>query len=140
MPKCNKEPVYSGQVAKFISENGHRFNDAILVSSTNTKYPVNKVVLAVRSDFFKRLLLSHEKSSTNSDKTLDEFPLPTVKDEGLLPILHWLYHGEMNLDNVEMALIVLESAEFLGVLAVSELCQDWLSNNMDNNNVLGIIR
>ena len=113
------QSVYSSHLAKYISERGHEYNDAILVTKTKKKYPVYKVILAVRSDFFKCLFLSDEDHSTENEAGLEEFPLPTVSDEGLLPILHWLYHGEMDLESlVETVQEVLESAEFLGVSPV----------------------
>ena len=134
------DSVYSSHLAKYISEKGHEYNDAILVTKTKKKYPVYKVILAVRSDFFKRLFLSDEDHKIENEAGLEEFPLPTVSDEGLLPILHWLYHGEMEIGSLKTAQEVLETAEFLGVSSVSRGCQDWLLKNMDHDNVLGFIR
>ena len=111
-----------------------------MVTKTKKKYPVYKVILAVRSDFFKYRFLSDEDHKTENEAGLEEFPLPTVSDEGLLPILHWLYHGEMEIGSLKIAQEVLETAEFLGVSAVSQLCQDWLLENMDHDNVLGLVR
>ena len=125
----------SVRTAKFTSEKGHRYVDAVLVTSDNHKFPVSKIVLAVRSDFFKCLFLSKQ----TRDKTT-EFTLRNISHQELEPILNWLYHGELQLDKVETVLKVLESAEFLGVLEVSGLCQEWLLNNVNSQNVLGVLR
>ena len=78
---------FTSQVSTFISENGHKFYDAILVTSDKYEYGVNKVVLAARSDFFKVLFKKDGTNRSFRDKPLDKFVLPSICHQDLEPIL-----------------------------------------------------
>ena len=69
---------FTSQVSTFISENGHEFYDAILVTSDKHEYGVNKVVLSVRSDFFKVLFKKDGTNRSFRDKPLDKCVLPSI--------------------------------------------------------------
>ena len=130
---------FTSQFASFISENGHKFYDAILVTSDKYEYGVNKVVLAVRSDFFKGLFKKDGTNRSFRDKPLDKFVLPLICQQDLEPILHWIYHDEFLIDDVDAIVDVLKASEFLGLLDMSSVCQEWIVNHMEPDNALGVL-
>ena len=130
---------FTSQVSTFISENGHKFFDAILVTSDNHEHGVNKVVLAVRSDFFKSLFKKDGTNRSFRDKPLDKFVLPSICHRDLEAILHWIYHDEFLINDVDAVVDVLKAAEFLGLLDLSSVCQEWLINHMKADNALGVL-
>ena len=135
---------FSSEVAKFIAENAHKFYDAILVTSDNYRYPINKVVLAVRSDFFKCLFKNERNTCSgrhvHGKEYPDEISLPFISHKALKPILHWVYHNELKVRDLETVLLVLESAEFLRLEGMSQVCQQWIQDNMDADNCLGVLK
>ena len=132
---------FSSEVSQFISEKGHNFYDARLVTSDNQKYPINKVVLAVRSNFFKCLFKRDGTSNIASGKKhLEEFILPSISHQVLEPVLHWVYHNELKVNDLKTVLMILESAEFLALEGMSTVCQDWIKDNIGADNVLGVIK
>ena len=113
---------FTSEVAKFISENAHKFYDATLVTSDNHKHQINKVVLAVRSNFFKCLFKNERNDrDVHGKEDPDEICLPSISHKALQPILHWVYHNELKVRDLETVLLVLESAEFLGLEDMSQV-------------------
>ena len=105
---------FTSQVAAFISENGHKFYDAILVTSDKHEYKVNKVVLAVRSDYFKALFKKDGTNTSFRDKPLDRHDLPYIcqndlkRFQNLCSPKSFLSHGHFHFFKSVLACLVIE--------------------------------
>ena len=126
--------VENNYVAKFLDEHRGIFSDIVVVCDNEFKINVNKIVLAAHSSFFKRLF-----SSMLEPDTKMECFIPEVTKDGLEPIIDWMYHKEIML-NDENILHVLKDADFLNVTSVIKLCSNYFENEMTTNNVIGILK
>ena len=124
--------ILPGLLINFISTpEADSFNDISLVDKDGDKHSVSKIIMAAHSNVLFKIF-TQEQSNTI-------LHLPTVSGLSLVLILRWIESEELEL-NWTSVVDVLETAEFLDIPSVSNLCQEWLVNRMDPNNVLGIWR
>ena len=119
--KSMEVEVENNYVAEFLDENRGIFTDSVVVCDTGNdfKINVNKIVLAAHSPFFKRLLGTMQEPETKT-----EFYIPEVTKDGLKPIIDWMYHKKIIL-NDENILHVLKDADFLNITSIIKLCSNY---------------
>ena len=94
---------------------------------------MSKCILVAHSQVLHKIF-SYE---VNKEKT--EYYLPLVSTQSLQTLINWITTGELSI-NEENILNVLESAEFLDIACVSDICQDWLIGRISAENALGFWR
>ena len=119
-------------IADFLDEQGVIFSDAVIVCNDDFKINVNKIILAAHSSFFKKVF-----SSILEPQVKTEFHIPEITQDGLKPIIDWMYHKKIML-NDQNILPVLKDADFLGIMPVIKMCSNYFENEMTTKNVIGI--
>ncbi len=111
-----------------------RFADVIVVSNDHL-YPTHRLILAYSSEYFKRLLLSDFKESSQSTITLKLDDPRNVFPE----MLAFMYDGKVKL-TLENVIPLLALADHYLVEQLCVLCNNFLSANITRDTALTIIK
>lgn len=109
------------------------YSDVTLVVE-NQRFPVHKVVLAARSDYFRALLFGGLKESRNQQT---EIELQDTPSSGFHHLLKYIYTGRINLDELkeEVLLEVLGLAHKYGFLDLQTAMSEFLKKKLNIANV-----
>ncbi|ODN03344.1 Kelch-like protein 10 [Orchesella cincta] len=109
-------------------------NDAILRSSDGFYFPVHRVILCGESDYFKTLFTTTLHTEERTD-----IVVYNIRGEMLGLLLDFIYTREMWL-NDENVLPILEAADFLSLIKIKNKCCEYIENQVEELNCLGIRR
>ena len=112
--------IFPSLLAELLVEQGDAFHDIFIIDQDGSKHSASRLVLAAHSDFFLALFTHSPKEQTTFDLSIVKRGSDTAT--GLGSVLHWMETGEVELEE-ESVLEVLQTAEYLGVLRLSLLCQ-----------------
>ncbi|XP_021939054.1 kelch-like protein 10 [Zootermopsis nevadensis] len=108
--------------------------DAVLRSEDGGVFRVHRVILSMRSEYFRTLFTTTLHTSEETDILLHG-----VSSDMITLILDYVYFREVDIrsDNARQ---LLETAEYLWVPGFTELCCDFLKEAMDVLNCINILR
>lgn len=102
----------------------------ILVGEKEKQFKAHKIILAIRSSFFKGVFYNEMIETKDSI-----VKLPTISEEIFPNILNYIYTGKIEPNDIQE---ILKIASFLGITSLLEVCDEILTRNLDSDNVLDI--
>ncbi|XP_044584820.1 kelch-like protein 38 [Cotesia glomerata] len=114
--------------------NSEELSDVTIIVD-ETKIPAHKVVLAAQSEVFAKMLQSEMKEAKDGEINIKDHD-----PEIILEMLHYCYRGATKARyNIEIALQMLEVANYYQIMKLKEISKSTLMNNMSVDNVIRII-
>lgn len=112
--------IFPSLLAELLVDQGDAFHDIFITDQDGGKHSASRLVLAAHSDFFLAMFAHAPQEQTEFDLSIVKLGSDTAA--GLGSVLRWMETGEVELEE-ESVLEVLQTAEYLGVLRLSHLCQ-----------------
>ncbi|XP_021940651.1 kelch-like protein 10, partial [Zootermopsis nevadensis] len=109
------------------------FCDAVLRLEDGGVFRVHRVILSMRSTYFRKLFSTTLHTSEETDILLHG-----ISSDVMTPILDYVYFREVDIHS-DNACQLLVTAEYFCIPGVKELCCDFLQDAMDVNNCIGIM-
>ena len=103
------------------------------IKAGNRSFAVHRMYLAATSDYFYAMMTNGMMETQQ-----DSVELKGISAEGLEPLLHFLYTGDLRI-NEDNALEILDSASHLQVHSVLKLCLAFLSKNTTVDNCVDVL-
>ena len=113
-----------------LRKSGEIFHDAVLKTSDNKEIKVHRFILASWSPFFKRLFVNETKTMV--------IKIQNVTFEALSMIVDFCYLKAVKLTKDNVVTVILAS-DYLDVSAVKNLCEIYMSHQVDINNALDLL-
>ncbi|KDR07508.1 hypothetical protein L798_02824, partial [Zootermopsis nevadensis] len=108
--------------------------DAVLRLEDGVVFPVHRVILSMRSEYFRTLFTTKLHTSEET-----EILLHGVSSDIMTQILDYVYIREVDIrsDNARQLIV---ATDYLCIPEVTKLCCDFLKNAMDADNCIGILQ
>ena len=113
--------------------NNQTFSDVVFIVESKPIY-AHKAILAAQCDHFKSMFLNGMKESTQS-----EIQVPDWSYNSYLLMMEYLYTGSIVNLSQRVAMDLLGLADSYILDSLKFLCENTLMQNVDNDNVIGIL-
>jgi hypothetical protein len=117
----------------YFSENNLQ-SDAVLSLEDGGTLPVNRETLSKYSEYFRTLFTTKLYSPERT-----EFFTPAVSTKVMTQILDYAHYGTVDIDEDNVCEL-LQTSDYLCVPDIVQLCCDFLKNNLDPGNCIGVMR